>query len=98
MDKLIITVAPVGAEVTKHDNPAVPYTPDQIAESAIAAVAAGASIVHLHAREDDGLPSQDPQRFKELLALNPHIKNPDKIFPGQKLTLPASWSQAAPAT
>jgi 3-keto-5-aminohexanoate cleavage enzyme len=65
MDKLIITVAPVGAEVTKQDNPAVPYTPEEIAESAIAAVAAGASIVHLHAREDDGVPSQDPQRFKE---------------------------------
>jgi LysM repeat protein len=42
--------------------------------------------------------TKDPQKFKELLALNPHIKNPDKIFPGQKLTLPASWSQAAPAT
>lgn len=66
MDKLIITVAPVGAEVTKQDNPAVPYTPAEIAESALAAVAAGASIVHLHAREDDGTPSQDAARFLDI--------------------------------
>lgn len=66
MDKLIITVAPVGAEVTKQDNPAVPYTPAEIAESALAAVEAGASIVHLHAREDDGSPSQDAARFLDI--------------------------------
>lgn len=65
-DPLIITVAPVGAEVMKADNPAVPYTPEEIALSAIAAVRAGASIVHLHAREDDGRPSQDPARFAEI--------------------------------
>jgi 3-keto-5-aminohexanoate cleavage enzyme len=66
MDKLIITCAPVGAEVTKADNPAVPYSPYEIAESAIAAVEAGASIVHLHAREEDGTPSQRPVRFGEI--------------------------------
>lgn len=63
MDKLIITCAPLGAEVTKADNPAVPYTPEEVAQSAIDAVKAGASIIHLHAREDDGTPSQDPRRF-----------------------------------
>lgn len=66
MDKLIITVAPVGAEVTKQDNPAVPYTPAEIADSALAAVEAGASIVHIHAREDNGAPSQDSARFIEI--------------------------------
>lgn len=65
-EPLIITVAPVGAEVMKSHNPAVPYTPEEIAQSAIAAVKAGASIVHLHAREDDGAPSQDPKRFAEI--------------------------------
>lgn len=63
MEKLIITCAPLGAEVTKQDNPAVPYGPAEVAASAIAAVNAGASIIHLHAREDDGTPSQDPARF-----------------------------------
>lgn len=66
MDKLIITCAPVGAEVTKADNPAVPYGPAEIAAAALGAVQAGASIVHLHARTDDGTPSQDPALFKDL--------------------------------
>ncbi len=66
---LIITCSPVGAEVMKTDNPAVPYTPAEIAAEAIAAVKAGASIVHLHAREDDGSPSQDPARFAEAIRL-----------------------------
>lgn len=66
MDKLIITCAPVGAEVTKADNPAVPYGPAEIAEAALGAVRAGASIVHLHARTADGTPSQDPALFKDL--------------------------------
>ncbi len=68
MDKLIITCAPVGAEVTKADNPAVPYGPAEIAASALAAVEAGASIVHLHARDAAGQPSQDPALFKDLFA------------------------------
>jgi 3-keto-5-aminohexanoate cleavage enzyme len=63
MDKLIITCAPLGAEVMKNDNPAVPYTPAEIAASAIEAVHAGASIIHLHARENDGTPSQNPELF-----------------------------------
>lgn len=63
MEPLVITCAPVGAEVTKADNPAVPYTPAEIARSALEAVRAGASLIHLHAREDDGAPSQDPARF-----------------------------------
>lgn len=65
MEPLVITCAPVGAEVTKADNPAVPYAPAEIAASALAAVRAGASLIHLHAREDDGRPSQDPARFAE---------------------------------
>lgn len=66
MDKLIITCAPVGAEVTKADNPAVPYGPAEIAAAALGAVRAGASIVHLHARDEAGTPSQDPALFKDL--------------------------------
>jgi len=76
MDKLIITCAPVGAEVTKADNPAVPYTPAEIAASAIAAVEAGASIVHLHVREDDGAPSQSSARFAETCRLIKARVNP----------------------
>lgn len=53
----------------REDNPAVPYTPAEIAREAIAAVQAGASLVHLHAREADGKPSQNPARFAEAIRL-----------------------------
>ena len=65
MDKLIITAAICGAEVTKEQNPNVPYTVEEIVREAKSAVDAGAAIVHLHVREDDGTPTQSHVRFQE---------------------------------
>ena len=65
MEKLIITAAICGAEVTKEQNPAVPYTVEEIVKEAKSAVDAGAAIVHLHVREDDGTPTQSRARFQE---------------------------------
>ncbi len=65
MEKLIITAAISGAEVTKEMNPAVPYTIEEIAREAKAAYDAGASVIHLHVRWDDGTPTQDKSRFDE---------------------------------
>ncbi|MDO5036792.1 MAG: 3-keto-5-aminohexanoate cleavage protein [Tissierellia bacterium] len=67
MEKLIITAAICGAEVTKKQNPAVPYTVEEIQREAKAAYEAGASIIHLHVREDDGTPTQDKARFEECM-------------------------------
>ena len=67
MEKLIITAAICGAEVTKEHNPAVPYTVEEIVREAKSAVDAGAAIVHLHVREDDGTPTQSKARFKECI-------------------------------
>lgn len=67
MEKLIITAAICGAEVTKEQNPAVPYTVEEIVREAKSAVDAGAAIVHLHVREDDGTPTQSKARFKECV-------------------------------
>ena len=64
MAKLIITAAICGAEVTKEQNPAVPYTVEEIVREAKSAVDAGAAIVHVHVREDDGTPTQNKERFK----------------------------------
>lgn len=64
MDKLIITAAICGAEVTKEHNPAVPYTVEEIGREAEEAYKAGASIIHLHVRYDDGTPTQDKERFR----------------------------------
>lgn len=64
MEKLIITAAICGAEVTKENNPAVPYTVEEIGREAELAYKAGASIIHLHVRYDDGTPTQDRERFR----------------------------------
>jgi len=65
MDKLIITAAICGAEVTKEQNPAVPYTVEEIVREAKSAVDAGAANVHHHVRFDDGTPTQSRDRFQE---------------------------------
>lgn len=67
MEKLIITAAICGAEVLKEHNPAVPYTVEECAREARLAYDAGASIIHLHVRHDDGTPTQDKNRFKEVM-------------------------------
>ncbi|MBW9155430.1 3-keto-5-aminohexanoate cleavage protein [Clostridium tagluense] len=67
MGKLIITAAICGAEVTKEHNPNVPYTVEEIAVEAEKAYRAGASIIHLHVRKDDGTPTQDRERFKACM-------------------------------
>lgn len=67
MEKLIITAAICGAEVTKEHNPNVPYTVEEIVEEAYNAYKAGASIIHLHVREDDGTPTQDKDRFEKCI-------------------------------
>ncbi len=64
MEKLIITAAICGAEVTKEHNPNVPYTVEEIREEARRAYEAGASIIHLHVREDDGTPTQSKERYQ----------------------------------
>lgn len=67
MAKLIITAAICGAEVLKEHNPAVPYTVEECAREAKSAYDAGASIIHLHVREDDGTPTQSKARFKAVM-------------------------------
>jgi 3-keto-5-aminohexanoate cleavage enzyme len=67
MEKLIITAAISGAEVLKEHNPAVPYTVEEFVREAKSAYDAGASIIHLHVRYDDGTPTQDKARFKEVM-------------------------------
>jgi 3-keto-5-aminohexanoate cleavage enzyme len=79
MEKLIITAAICGAEVTKDHNPNVPYTVKEIGIEAEKAFLAGASIIHLHVREDEGKPTQDLKRFQACVD---EIKNrcPDIII------------------
>ena len=67
MEKLILTAAICGAETTKAHNPAVPYTVSELVAEARRSVDAGAAILHLHVRRDDGTPTQDKERFRECM-------------------------------
>ena len=66
---LIITCPVVGAELTKDIYPHLPLTPEEIAQAAIDAVEAGASIIHLHVRDEQGKPSQRVDIFEKVSKL-----------------------------
>jgi 3-keto-5-aminohexanoate cleavage enzyme len=64
---VVLTVAITGADVFRENNPNIPYTTKEIADSSIEAGEAGATVVHLHVREDDGTPSGRPELFKDVI-------------------------------
>jgi uncharacterized protein (DUF849 family) len=66
-DGVFITCAVTGSGYTTHKSDKVPVTPEQIANSCIEAAKAGAAIVHIHVREDDGMPSRDVGKFAEVV-------------------------------
>jgi 3-keto-5-aminohexanoate cleavage enzyme len=66
MEKLIITAALTGAEVTRDLQPNLPLTPEEIAQEAYECYKAGASIVHVHARDEEGNPTQSYDVYKEI--------------------------------
>ena len=59
----IITVAITGSVPRKENNPAVPTTIEEQVESTAEAYAAGATVVHVHVRNDDQTPTSSPERF-----------------------------------
>jgi 3-keto-5-aminohexanoate cleavage enzyme len=59
MNSAVITAALTGPIATKADNPALPTSPEEIASAAAAAYEAGASVVHVHVRDDEGRPTAD---------------------------------------
>ena len=63
---LIISAALTGSWPTKAENPNVPITEEEIAEAAVAAHKAGAAIVHLHVRNDEGKVTCDPARYAKV--------------------------------
>jgi 3-keto-5-aminohexanoate cleavage enzyme len=66
-DPVVLTVAVTGADVFRENNPNIPYTTEEIANSSIEAAGAGATVVHLHVREDDGTPSGRPELFVDVI-------------------------------
>ncbi len=62
--KVIITAALAGAGTMKEQNPNVPYTPKEFAEEAARCYKAGAAMVHVHARTDDGVATHEIDRIR----------------------------------
>jgi 3-keto-5-aminohexanoate cleavage enzyme len=63
----IVTAAIVGAETTRAQNPHLPLTADELAAEAEACAKAGASVIHLHVRDEEGRASQEGRRFREAI-------------------------------
>lgn len=67
MQPLIITVAAVGAELSKEEQPGLPVTPEELARDAEECAEAGAAIYHLHVRDSDGHPTMEVSAFRSAL-------------------------------
>ena len=67
MDKKVIIMVRVNEYMPRDVNKNVPFTPDEIAETAAECAEAGASIIHFHARNPDGSPSHDPEVYTEIV-------------------------------
>ena len=65
-DKVIVTCALTGVLATREQCPWVPYTPVEIAEEARRAYEAGAAVVHIHARTDDGSPTFEVETYRQI--------------------------------
>jgi 3-keto-5-aminohexanoate cleavage enzyme len=68
MEPLIVTVAPVGAELTLEQTPHLAVTPEQLGEVAARTAAAGAAMIHVHCRNDDGTNTHDVARVAAATA------------------------------
>ncbi|HEX6488386.1 MAG TPA: 3-keto-5-aminohexanoate cleavage protein [Candidatus Dormibacteraeota bacterium] len=66
--KVVISAALTGVLARREQCPAIPYTPTEIGEEAARAADAGAAIVHIHARTDDGGPSWAVETFREIFS------------------------------
>ena len=67
-EKLVITLAPTGMIPTKKQTENVPISPKEIAQDTYEAYKLGASIVHVHARDEQGKPTSDKEVFEKIFA------------------------------
>lgn len=65
-DLCVITCAVTGVLANRKQNPGIPYTPEEIADECKRAYDQGASVVHIHARNEDGTPTFDPKIFARI--------------------------------
>ena len=80
MEKLIITAAITGAELSKKECPVLPTTPEEQAAAALECMNAGASVIHLHVRGQKGEPSQELKDFERSLSAIRKACGPELIL------------------
>ncbi|MCX7978336.1 MAG: 3-keto-5-aminohexanoate cleavage protein, partial [Bdellovibrionaceae bacterium] len=68
-NKVILTVATTGAWPSKQDTPYIPLTPEEIADEIYACYKAGASVAHIHVRDDEGKASMSFEKFEKTVKL-----------------------------
>lgn len=105
----IVTVAITGSVPRKKDNPALPTAPAEQVESTHEAFEAGASLVHIHVRNDDETPSSDPARFAAvregvrkhcpgmIVQFSTGGRGRDQTARGSALYLKPTWLRCPPA-
>jgi 3-keto-5-aminohexanoate cleavage enzyme len=67
-DPVVVTVAPTGPLTTREQHPGVPLSPKEIGIAVAEAAEAGAAVAHVHARDDEGMPTADPQVYAAIVA------------------------------
>ena len=68
MKKLIINLAPTGMIPTKEMTPHVPVSPEEIVADVLACAKLGASMAHIHVRDDQGVPTYRPELFSDIIS------------------------------
>lgn len=87
---IIITCAITGSKPRKGDTPAVPVSPEEQVESTHAAFEAGASMVHIHVRDEDERPTGDARRFAKVM------EGVRRHCPGMIVQFSTSWRGCKP--
>jgi 3-keto-5-aminohexanoate cleavage enzyme len=67
MDKIVINFTPTGMIPTKADTPYIPISPNEIIDDVLQAVKLGITMVHLHARDEHGVPSSDKALYAQII-------------------------------
>ena len=66
-DPVVVTVAPTGPRTTREQHPELPLTPQEIGAAVAEAAEAGAAVAHVHARDEQGQPTADPQVYAAIV-------------------------------
>ena len=91
-NKLMITCALCGGGTTRKQSPYVPLTPEELVADSLAAVRAGACILHIHVRDDEGANTMETSRFVQVVSMIREALRPTTWMPSSMSPPPAPSS------